>query len=531
MYIAKYFSTSKSIDLFQKYRLPLLTLAGMTASLLTSQSAYAAVNNPGAICQSDSYQDRLTRSDYNGLMSTVNTSNYFNVAGNDSGHIPLSIKMSIEESSFSTIIGNTGVVTSGGNTAINIRRTFPDTNAYTEVSLDFQNSKTEQPIYLTNVALSAFDIDYANSSWNNRFDDFVIITGVNEAGDTISGSAQNISGSNLRYSSSSRGFYTSSTYNCPAKDFGTSCQASIQFPEPVKSVKVRYTNTGRLSTSTNQEIDFRVDNYCYVPEYTFSGTVFNDNAGLSLTADDIDSIDNDYFNGIFDSSESGISHDELQVSLTNCSADNTLIETNSPNPQTVSNSGQYSFEVSSSAVDSKVCLVQSEPSEWQYNIDSTPNSREVTLRDDTYTYSNVDFGEVTTNNAPLVLKKAQYVHNCDANLDYSSATINQTTDDPTTGFSIDPVQDVDPDQCIAYRIIAYNRGHVELGDVRIVDTLQSPKSIFSSPLPASSPNDLYTSDSLPDTDTITSNLFNLAAAGNKATQATLYFNTKYDTTQ
>lgn len=76
MYIAKYFSTSKSIDLFQKYRLPLLTIAGMTASLLASQSAFSAVSNPGAICQSDSYQDRLTSSDYNGLMSTVNTSNY-----------------------------------------------------------------------------------------------------------------------------------------------------------------------------------------------------------------------------------------------------------------------------------------------------------------------------------------------------------------------------------------------------------------------------------------------------------------------
>ncbi|MDN5566751.1 MAG: hypothetical protein L0G25_08070 [Psychrobacter sp.] len=287
------------------------------------------------------------------------------------------------------------------------------------------------------------------------------------------------------------------------------------------------------------------------PNYVFSGIVFNDNGGITASSSNRQNISStfinnaSYFNGVFDSTtESGIYDSNLQIRLTNCNGSD--IATTSSNPQLVSNvqatRGRYSFIVPASALTNttKVCLVQSEPSSWTYTVDTTPNNREVTLVNNVYDYKtesngsrNLDFGEVQADNAALVLIKSQYVHACNNNLNYQSVTNNT---DPAVGFSINTINDISPGNCIAYRIQAYNRGHIGLQQVRISDVLQTTPvtSRFQQPTPLFTPTSVASPTVAYDTNgTIQSNLFNLAATLSTATQPTsaiLYFNTKYGTT-
>lgn len=224
--------------------------------LFSSTSSYALAPNPGATCPADSFQGSFTNSDYNNLVASKD--NYFNVAGNASGNIPLQMKMVVTESSGNNVNRNFSVI----NNAINIERAFPNLNEYTDIRLDFRNSTTLKPIYLNNVAMSVFDVDYSDT-YSAYFDDKVRITGITQSGSVIDGTLQTIAGSNLVYN---QGLYTTSTFNCPAKDLGTACQGSIQFSEPVNAVMIRYTNTNRLYYNpTVQEIDLRLDSYCYAP--------------------------------------------------------------------------------------------------------------------------------------------------------------------------------------------------------------------------------------------------------------------------
>lgn len=272
-------------------------------------------------------------------------------------------------------------------------------------------------------------------------------------------------------------------------------------------------------------------------QYTFSGTVFNDNGGITAaesTERNITSTftaNSAYFNGILDSNESGISDSALQVTLTNCNG--TKVVTSSANPQTVSSAGKYSFTVQPDALPTRACLVETEPTSWDYSVDTTANTREVTLTNGTYIYDNLDFGEVKANNASLVLIKSQYVHNCNINTNFNGTT---GTPSQTPAFSIAEIKDIEPGKCIAYRIEAYNRGHVDLKDIQINDQLQVKSqtnlvtSVFALPVPKGDPTSLYTGTTLP-TGTITSELFNLnKPTGSTPTKATLYFNTKYGTT-
>ena len=274
------------------------------------------------------------------------------------------------------------------------------------------------------------------------------------------------------------------------------------------------------------------------PNYIFSGTVFNDNAGIAAddkTKQDVSSkftTNQKYFNGKLDSGELGISHPNLSIRLTDCIGDNG--GTNIVNPQLVQISGQYRFTVPANVLDgkSKVCLVEVEPSEWEYSVDTTPNMREVTLEPDTFNYKtdssrNLDFGEVQADYAALVLIKSQYIHDCDNDLNYINILDKEV---PTIGFSINrPIVDIEPGKCIAYKIDAYNRGNVDLQEIQITDKLQteSIKSIFTMPLPLGSSFDVYSKASKLPIDSIISNKFNLPRATSKAT---LYFNTKYATT-
>ena len=135
------------------------------------------------------------------------------------------------------------------------------------------------------------------------------------------------------------------------------------------------------------------------------------------------------------------------------------------------------------------------------------------------------------------MRKAQFVNNCPSTLDYSASTLNTAGNtNPRTGFSESGISgsDLVPGQCIAYRIQAYNRGHINLQSIQIKDELQvTPvKSVFHLPFPVGLPNNINNnSNRLPNSE-IMSNQFNLEAAplSGNAPKATLYFNTKYGTT-
>ena len=328
--------------------------------------------------------------------------------------------------------------------------------------------------------------------------------------------------------------------------------------------------TATLNAATIPTRSFTLSNLNYGDEvtctltntpasYRFSGFVFNDNGGIvasSTTKQDISSTftaNGQYFNGIFDrSNELGLADSSLSVRLTDCSG--TDIVTSSPNPQTLSSNplGQYSFIVAPSSLinKSKVCLVESEPDPWEYSVDTTTNTHEVTLVNGKLDYKteisangdvirNMDFGEVKANNAALVLKKSQYVHTCNPTIDFTSVPANPQPNTPVNGFSANPANDTIPGQCIAYRIEAFNRGHVDLQRIQITDILQPTPvvSVFNQPRPVGVPNTVYTTSrpapNYGQNGTIISNEFDLVkvpTGSTTPTTAKLFFNTKYGTT-
>lgn len=250
---------SQLLSPLQTVKLGIRLLLGLVMILGFGQSVWAAASNPGATCPANYAQGRFTNSDYTNLVNNQNSGSFFNVNGNAAGAIPLQMRVAVTESSTATTKSNFSAI----NDTFNIARVFPTVNDYTDISLTFRNSSTQQPIYLTNVALSAFDIDISNNT-SNQFDDYVKITGITQTGSTIQGSIQSIAGSSVGYNN---GLLNNDSFNCAAKDLNTSCQGSIQFSEPVSNVTIRYTNATRFVTKpTNQEIDVRVDNYCYLPD-------------------------------------------------------------------------------------------------------------------------------------------------------------------------------------------------------------------------------------------------------------------------
>lgn len=280
-----------------------------------------------------------------------------------------------------------------------------------------------------------------------------------------------------------------------------------------------------------------------IPNYIFTGTVFNDNGGLTLEANKLGTVNSQYFNGTFDplSGEVGISNANLAVRLTDCSAEDTLIPTTLPQAITDTGikKGQYSFSVSSSALQNrtKVCIIQVEPGNWEYSVDSTTNKREVTLNTGVYNYNNLDFGEVQANNTALVLIKSQYIHDCSLE---SLTKIRVNYDDlPTDAYSTTvPAASINPGQCIAYRIEAVNRGNVTLTDIIISDPLQVKDikngilvtSTLTNPIPISEStgNPTFSNDSVAinNNGKVITNGFSLKPQNRSA----IRFNTKYGTT-
>lgn len=301
-----------------------------------------------------------------------------------------------------------------------------------------------------------------------------------------------------------------------------------------------------IGETFNEWINFGVSSE---PNYIFTGTVFNDNGGIASNSSNQQDTsvkftgNNNYFNGVFDGNETGIFNSALQVRLTDCKGSLIKTASSTPNPRTVSNVaaslGKYSFSVLPKDLESKtdLCIEEIEPSNWIYSVDTTPNIRRIAFAAATYNYANLDFGEVEAGNTALVLKKYQYVHQCNDTLNYSSVINNAAK--PTDGFSMNPAGDVKPGNCIAYKIEANNRGHVDLADIQISDVLQNAavKSIFHLPRPSGYPAEVFqitnTTAAIGENGTVISNKFNLlkSTTPNSPTIKSLYFNSKYGNAQ
>lgn len=303
----------------------------------------------------------------------------------------------------------------------------------------------------------------------------------------------------------------------------------------------------------NEWISFGVES---APVYVFSGTVFNDNGGIeNADPQDISLVSNtNYFNGKLDNNELGISASNLQVRLTDCNNNNIVTVPGTPNPQTVANTnqdrGKYSFSVLPTTLANNttgICVVEEEPqtSSWNYTVDTTSNKLNTNFTTSTYKYTDLDFGEVTQNNSALALKKYQFVHKCDTTLQYES--IKPDTSSPLTGFSTKEIRDIDPGMCIAYKIEAHNRGHLELTDIQIMDSLQKKssnqsrvESVFQLPGSEGIPAGLYQDKNLNsgqanigENGTIISDRFKLSNNANSTSTnfRTLFFNSKYGNSQ
>lgn len=204
--------------------------------------------------------------------------------------------------------------------------------------------------------------------------------------------------------------------------------------------------------------------------HVFSGIVFNDNGGIT-TANPFDTsstyLDNlNYFDGVYQPTiESGIG--EGSVQLTNCDATNPTILATQAVTTTGTDRGKYEIIVTQAQLAglTKVCLVEIEGDNFSYPVDTTANTIQIPLVSNTYAYPNNNFGEVSQHNAALVLIKEQVVNGCDV-ADLTTLTYRQ-----------DAVSNVNPGQCIAYKITATNRGHVALSDIVIQDRLQL-KGVF-----------------------------------------------------
>lgn len=553
MHQTQRFVNSISVYLLREYVYQILILIGFMILLLSSNSAFALAPNPGATCQdiTGASQGSLTNADYSSLIS--NTGNYVPIAGNAAGSIPLQMKISTAESSTNTAVDSLSVISASVNNstvnAINVRRNFPLRSDSTTITLDFRNSITAQPIYLSNVAISGFDIDYSNTGTDSVFHDLIQIRGVTQSDSTIDGTYQAITGSNVR--DIDGGLNIRTDFNCPQRDLGTLCQGSIQFSEAVTKVTIRYANNPEFITGnpTTQQVDFRVDNYCYVPQYIFSGTVFDDNGGIPQGSADKDNADittpssvytnrPNYFNGRYDPTapETGIT--DSTVRLANCSNTSTTYPT-----QSVIRGGapvgeyQISIPKTTLATNTNLCLIESRTGNT-YPIRTSNESRTVGFAATKYNYPDNNFGRVIAANAALVLRKAQYVNDCPTTLTYSDSKINTPNNtDPRAGFSESPINGTNgnaltPGQCIAYRITATNRSNLPINSFVMRDVLQKKgvdsalvTSVLANPI---APNSDFASNSVAigQNNPVITNPLTL----NSRTKRDFYFNTKYGTT-
>ncbi|MCG3810054.1 hypothetical protein I3252_11250 [Psychrobacter sp. Ps4] len=213
------------------------------------------------------------------------------------------------------------------------------------------------------------------------------------------------------------------------------------------------------------------------PNYVFSGIVFNDNGKITNpTKDDVSDkyLNNPlYFNGKYDSpTESGIPFTTGHtITLNKCTGD-TSTSTFTSQTMNINPDGTYSFTLTPAQLGSntRLCATQNEPNNYTYSVDTTSNVRQINITNNTFNYPDNNFGDVIQDNAALVLFKSQYVHDCSLT-DLTTISVNYTGS-ASTVYSTNPISNIIPGQCIAYRIEAVNRGNVPLTDIIIRDTLQ-----------------------------------------------------------
>ena len=200
--------------------------------------------------------------------------------------------------------------------------------------------------------------------------------------------------------------------------------------------------------------------------YIFSGIIFNDNGGLTLTERQLTGINTQYFNGVYDptAGETGIYQTGLKVQLAkNCNTTTPIaIKT-----VDVNTNGTYSITATQTemAGATNVCLIEQEPGGnlTTYPVDTTNNQLNVNYVATTHNYPNLNFGEVSQNNAGLVLVKEQATNDCNiTNTAMLGLTYNAVTQ-----------SGIDARKCMAYKITAYNRTNLTnpLTNVRITDAL------------------------------------------------------------
>lgn len=268
------------------------------------------------------------------------------------------------------------------------------------------------------------------------------------------------------------------------------------------------------------------------PVYNFSGTVFNDNGGINdanANADTIGSIYNNarFFNGLFEPApaspaEKGINGSTVQLA-DDCTKTTPTVYATKVIPD--SDVGRYQFNILPSVLSGRnfVCLIETRTNsnDVSYPIRTTTNKRTVNLVTNTYRYAGNDFGRVIAKNAALVLEKEQAVNSC---------TINSLT---ALAYSKNPLVDVPPGQCIAYKITATNRANQIINNFQMQDNLQKAgvnNATVSSVLaiPTYNPDD-YAPDSVKEGKNdvpVKTKLLVIAKRSNN----TFYFNTKYGTT-
>ena len=263
--------------------------------------------------------------------------------------------------------------------------------------------------------------------------------------------------------------------------------------------------------------------------YIFSGIIFNDNGGLTLTERQLTGINTQYFNGVYDptAGETGIYQTGLKVQLAkNCNTTTPIaIKT-----VDVNTNGTYSITATQTemAGATNVCLIEQEPGGnlTTYPVDTTNNQLNVNYVATTHNYPNLNFGEVSQNNAGLVLVKEQATNDCNiTNTAMLGLTYNAVTQ-----------SGIDARKCVAYKITAYNRTNLTNGltDIKITDALpkkgvngSTVNSLLDNPLDTTLTNfkvDTANSVAIGANGTVVSDVQSLA----KGASRSLYFNTKYD---
>ncbi|WP_426241144.1 hypothetical protein [Psychrobacter sp. TWP2-1-2] len=204
--------------------------------------------------------------------------------------------------------------------------------------------------------------------------------------------------------------------------------------------------------------------------YVFSGTVFNDNGGINdsdinvkkdnATIDSGIYNNTNFFNGTFDSAESGIAGST--VKLVDCTTNAPLETINTPTNIV----GKYEIKIPIASLTGKstVCLIE-ENSGSTYPIRTTNEKTVISLTTNKYNYENNNFGRVIDKNVALVLEKEQALNDCkiasllpnlENQLAYSKAALSEVT----------------PGQCIAYKITATNRANLSINHFVLQDVLQ-----------------------------------------------------------